>query len=67
MRYSSTTRSASRNRPPPPNVEVTLDITPGVPHVFQAYFPILDEAARHWTERTVPVQRASALRKRVTG
>jgi acetyl esterase/lipase len=26
-------------------VEVTLDITPGVPHVFQAYHPILDEAA----------------------
>ena len=26
-------------------VEVTLDITPGVPHVFQAYYPILDEAA----------------------
>ena len=25
--------------------EVTLDITPGVPHVFQAYYPILDEAA----------------------
>ena len=25
-------------------VEVTLDITPGVPHVFQAYYPILDEA-----------------------
>ena len=24
---------------------VTLDITPGVPHVFQAYHPILDEAA----------------------
>jgi acetyl esterase/lipase len=24
--------------------EVTLDITPGVPHVFQAYSPILDEA-----------------------
>ena len=24
--------------------EVTLDITPGVPHVFQAYHPILDEA-----------------------
>ena len=23
---------------------VTLDITPGVPHVFQAYYPILDEA-----------------------
>jgi len=25
-------------------VEVTLDITPGVPHVFQAYHSILDEA-----------------------
>jgi acetyl esterase/lipase len=27
------------------DVEVTLDITPGVPHVFQAYHPMLDEAA----------------------
>jgi epsilon-lactone hydrolase len=27
------------------DVEVTLDITPGVPHVFQAYYQILDEAA----------------------
>ncbi|MFY9668322.1 MAG: alpha/beta hydrolase [Trebonia sp.] len=27
------------------DVEVTLDVTPGVPHVFQAYYPILDEAA----------------------
>jgi epsilon-lactone hydrolase len=26
------------------DVEVTLDITPGVPHVFQAYHAILDEA-----------------------
>jgi acetyl esterase/lipase len=26
------------------DVEVTLDITPEVPHVFQAYYPILDEA-----------------------
>jgi len=26
------------------DVEVTLDITPGVPHVFQAYYPILGEA-----------------------
>jgi acetyl esterase/lipase len=26
------------------DVEVTLDITPGVPHVFQAYYPMLDEA-----------------------
>jgi len=25
------------------DVEVTLDITPRVPHVFQAYYPILDE------------------------
>jgi len=28
------------------DVAVTLDITPGVPHVFQAYAPILDEAGR---------------------
>jgi monoterpene epsilon-lactone hydrolase len=27
------------------DVEVTLDITPGVPHVFQAFHPMLDEAA----------------------
>jgi epsilon-lactone hydrolase len=27
------------------DVEVTLDITPGVPHVFQAYYAVLDEAA----------------------
>jgi monoterpene epsilon-lactone hydrolase len=27
------------------DVQVMLDITPGVPHVFQAYYPILDEAA----------------------
>jgi monoterpene epsilon-lactone hydrolase len=27
------------------DVQVTLDITPGVPHVFQAYSAILDEAA----------------------
>jgi epsilon-lactone hydrolase len=26
------------------DVEATLEITPGVPHVFQAYHPILDEA-----------------------
>jgi len=36
------------------DVEVTLDITPGVPHVFQAYYPILDEAA-------VALDRAGAL------
>jgi acetyl esterase/lipase len=27
------------------DVDVTLDITPGVPHVFQAFYPMLDEAA----------------------
>ena len=27
------------------DVAVTLDITPGVPHVFQAYYPFPDEAA----------------------
>jgi acetyl esterase/lipase len=27
------------------DVEVTLDITPGVMHVFQSFYPILDEAA----------------------
>jgi monoterpene epsilon-lactone hydrolase len=27
------------------DVQVSLDITPGVPHVFQAYYPMLDEAA----------------------
>src|SRR6266700_837216 len=27
------------------DVAVTLDITPRVPHVFQAYYPILDEAS----------------------
>jgi monoterpene epsilon-lactone hydrolase len=36
------------------DVEVTLDITPGVPHVFQAYYPILDEA-------TVALDRAGQL------
>jgi epsilon-lactone hydrolase len=27
------------------DVEVTLDITPRVPHVFQTFYPVLDEAA----------------------
>ena len=27
------------------DVEVTLDITAGVPHVFQTFYPVLDEAA----------------------
>jgi monoterpene epsilon-lactone hydrolase len=36
------------------DVAVTLDITPGVPHVFQAYSPMLDEA-------TVALDRAGQL------
>ena len=36
------------------DVEVTLDITPHVPHVFQAYHPILDEA-------TIALNRAGQL------
>jgi acetyl esterase/lipase len=27
------------------DVEVTLDLTPGVPHVFQTFYRVLDEAA----------------------
>jgi monoterpene epsilon-lactone hydrolase len=26
------------------DVEVTLDVTPGVPHVFQTFYPLIDEA-----------------------
>ena len=36
------------------DVDVTLDIAAGVPHVFQAYYPILDEA-------TVALDRAGQL------
>jgi epsilon-lactone hydrolase len=36
------------------DVEVTLDITPGVPHVFQAYSAMLDEA-------TIALDKAGAL------
>jgi hypothetical protein len=38
-------RELTSAQPLPADVEVTLDITPQVPHVFQAYYPILDEAA----------------------
>ncbi len=48
------------------DVEVTLDITPGVPHVFQAYHPIVGEAAAALDRardsscrRDSPVQNAS--------
>jgi epsilon-lactone hydrolase len=36
------------------DVQVTLDITAGVPHVFQAYYPILDDA-------TAALERAGQL------
>jgi acetyl esterase/lipase len=46
------------------DVEVTLDITPGVPHVFQAYHAILDEAAAALDRagRLLSAQLASAER-----
>jgi acetyl esterase/lipase len=49
------------------DVEVTLEITPGVPHVFQAYHPILDEAAAALDRagRFLSAQLAGA--ERVTG
>jgi epsilon-lactone hydrolase len=49
------------------DVEVTLDITPRVPHVFQAYYPILDEAAAALDRagRFLSAQLAGA--ERVTG
>ena len=49
------------------DVEVTLDITPGVPHVFQAYHPILDEAtsALNRAGQLLSAQLAGA--ERVTG
>jgi monoterpene epsilon-lactone hydrolase len=46
---------------------LTLDITPRVPHVFQAYYPILDEAAAALDRagRFLSAQLAGA--ERVTG
>jgi acetyl esterase/lipase len=46
------------------DVEVTLDITPGTPHVFQAYHPILDEAAAALDRagRLLPARLAAAER-----
>ena len=50
------------------DVEVTLDIIPGVPHVFQAYSPILDEAGaaldragRLLSEHLAAAERVTAL------
>jgi epsilon-lactone hydrolase len=49
------------------DVEVTLDITPGVPHVFQAYHPILDEAASALDRAGQLLSAQLAGAERVTG
>jgi monoterpene epsilon-lactone hydrolase len=49
------------------DVEVTLDITPGVPHVFQAYHPILDEAAAALDRAGQLLSAQLAGAERVTG
>jgi epsilon-lactone hydrolase len=48
------------------DVEVTLDITPGVPHVFQAYYPVLDEAAAALDRAGQPLSAHLASAERVT-
>src|SRR5712664_2693703 len=49
------------------DVEVTLDLTPGVPHVFQAYHPILDEAAAALDRAGQFLSSHLAAAERVTG
>src|SRR5256886_14163161 len=49
------------------DVEVTLDITPQVPHVFQAYHPILDEAAAALDRAGQLLSVHLAVTERVTG
>ena len=49
------------------DVEVTLDITPRVPHVFQAYYPILDEAAAALDRAGQFLSAHLAVASRVTG
>jgi len=49
------------------DVEVTLDITPGVPHVFQAYHPILDEAASALNRAGQLLSAQLAGAERITG
>jgi epsilon-lactone hydrolase len=49
------------------DVEVTLDITPQVPHVFQAYYPILDEAAAALDRAGQLLSAHLATAERVTG
>ena len=49
------------------DVQVTLDITPGVPHVFQAYHPILDEAPAALDRAGQLLSAHLAAAKRATG
>jgi epsilon-lactone hydrolase len=49
------------------DVAVTLDITPGVPHVFQAYYQILDEAAAALDRAGRFLSAQLAVAERVTG
>jgi monoterpene epsilon-lactone hydrolase len=49
------------------DVAVTLDITPGVPHAFQAYYPILDEAAAALDRAGQFLSAHLAVAARVTG
>src|SRR3982074_202934 len=49
------------------DVEVPLDLTPGVPHVFQAYSPILDEAGAALDRAGQFLSAHLAGAKRVTG
>ena len=49
------------------DVAVTLDITPGVPHVFQAYHQILDEAAAALDRAGQFLSAQLAVAERVTG
>jgi acetyl esterase/lipase len=49
------------------DVEVTLEITPRVPHVFQAYYPILDEATDALDRAGQSLSRHLAAAERVIG
>ena len=48
------------------DVQVTLDITPQVPHVFQTFYPILDEAAAALDRAGQPLSAHLAGAARVT-
>ena len=49
------------------DVAVTLDVTPGVPHVFQAYHQILDEAVAALDRAGQFLSAQLAVADRVTG